>query len=194
MKIVTSLLTLSFLFSVSYAQTKPLENQKSRRIEKIINSQWTFNYLPGADADKGCEAPGFDDSKWPAISIPHTWNVFETTGVLHPFIRDASEADNPYWWHGWGWYRKHFSISREYADRKIFIEFEGVQKYCKVWINGKYLGDHKGGYGSFDFDVTSFIKPGEVNVIAVAVNNRQKDDFRIPPMATVGQSPASISI
>jgi beta-galactosidase len=183
MKIVTSLLTLSFLFSVSYAQTKPLENQKSRRIEKIINSQWTFNYLPGADADKGCEAPGFDDSKWPAISIPHTWNVFETTGVLHPFIRDASEADNPYWWHGWGWYRKHFSISREYADRKIFIEFEGVQKYCKVWINGKYLGDHKGGYGSFDFDVTSFIKPGEVNVIAVAVNNRQKDDFRIPPMA-----------
>ncbi len=65
----------------------------------------------------------------------------------------------------------------------MFIEFEGVQKYCKIWINGKYLGDHKGGYGSFDFDITPHLKSGDDNVIAVAVNNRQKDPFKIPPMA-----------
>ena len=84
---------------------------------------------------------------------------------------------------GCGWYRKHFSINREYSDRKVFIEFEGVQKYCKVWVNGKYLGDHKGGYGSFDFDITSALKPGEDNVLAVAVNNHQKDEYKIHPMA-----------
>jgi len=120
--------------------------------------------------------------KWPAVSIPHTWSTFETTGEFHPFIR-SSESENPYWWTGWGWYRKHFSVSKEYSDRKAFIEFEGVQKYCKVWVNGKYLGDHKGGYGSFDFDISAVLKPGEDNVIVVAVNNRQKDEFKIPPLS-----------
>ena len=183
MKIIAFLFSTILLFTISSAQKKPTEFQKSHRVEKIINSQWTFNYFPAANTNKGYEAPGFDDSKWPAVSIPHTWSTFETTGELHPFIRNASETDNPYWWTGWGWYRKHFSINRDYSDRKVFIEFEGVQKYCKVWLNGKYLGDHKGGYGSFDFDITDFLKPGEDNVIAVAVNNRQKDDFKIPPMA-----------
>jgi beta-galactosidase len=183
MKIITLLLSAFFCIFISNAQKKPSEIQKSQRIEKIINSQWTFNYFPTESADNGYESPGFNDSGWPAISIPHTWSTFETTGELHPFIRNAAETDNPYWWIGWGWYRKHFSINSEYSDRKVFIEFEGVQKYCKVWLNGKYLGDHKGAYGSFDFDITQYIKPGEDNVLAVAVNNQQKDEFQIPPMA-----------
>jgi beta-galactosidase len=183
MKFIVILLSATLLFSVSSAQKKQTENQNSHRIEMVINSQWTFNYFPASGADKGYEASVFDDSKWPAVSIPHTWCTFETTGLLHPFIRNASEAENPYWWIGWGWYRKHFIVNREYSGHKIFIEFEGVQKYCKVWVNGKYLGDHKGGYGSFDFDITSFIKPGEDNVLALAVNNKQNDEFKIPPMA-----------
>jgi len=183
MKILTFFIALFFCITVSSAQKKPSEEQKSQRIEKIINSNWTFNYFPYESASEGYEAPGFNDSKWPAVSIPHTWSTYETTGELHPFIRNAAESDNPYWWTGWGWYRKHFSINTLYSDRKIFIEFEGVQKYCKVWLNGKYLGEHKGGYGSFDFDITKVIKPGENNVLAVAVNNRQKDEFSIPPMA-----------
>ncbi len=184
MKIITLLLSTFLLFPVSSGQNKP-GNQKSRRIEKIINSEWTFNYFPNSGDSKGYETPEFDDSKWIAISIPHTWSTYETTGELHPFIRNASEADNPYWWLGWGWYRKHFLVNKEYSDRKVFIEFEGVQKYCKLWLNGKYLGDHKGGYGSFDFDITSFIKQGEDNVLAIAVNNRQNDEFKIPPMSPV---------
>jgi hypothetical protein len=183
MRFITVLLSAILISSVSYAQKRQTENQKSHRIEKIINSQWTFNYFPAASADKGYEGPQFDDSKWPVISIPHTWSTYETTGEVHPFIRNASETDNPYWWTGWGWYRKHFTLGGEYAGRKIFIEFEGVQKYCKVWINGKYLGDHKGGYGSFDFDLTGIVKPGEDNILVVAVNNRPKDEFKIPPLA-----------
>jgi len=180
---ITFLVFSVFIYcSVSTAQIKPVLNQKDQRIEKIINSQWTFNYFPSESSDKGYESNRYDDSKWPAISLPHTWNTFETTGELHPFIRNVVESENIYWWIGWGWYRKHFSISKDYADKKVFIEFEGVQKYCKVWLNGKYLGDHKGGYGSFDFDITSSLKPGEDNVLAVAVNNQQNDQFKIPPM------------
>jgi len=177
------MLAIVFCNSVSIAQKNQVEDQKSSRIEKIINSQWTFNYFPYESADKGYESSRFDDSKWPAVSLPHTWNTYETTGELHPYIRNASESDNPYWWMGWGWYRKHFTINGNYSDKKIFIEFEGVHKYCKVWLNGKYLGDHKGGYGSFDFDVTDLIKPGEDNILAVAVNNLQEDKSKIPPMA-----------
>jgi hypothetical protein len=73
-----------FFLSAMNAQKKSIENQKSQRIEKIINSQWTFNYFPGESADKGYEGLKYNDSKWPAISLPHTWSTYETTGELHP--------------------------------------------------------------------------------------------------------------
>jgi hypothetical protein len=162
---------------------KATQPQKSPRIEKTINSYWTFNYFPGDRRGVNYEVPGFDDSKWPLISIPHTWSTYETTGELHPFIKNTDENENPYWWTGWGWYRKNFRITTDFTDKKVFLEFEGVQKYCMVWINGKYLGDHKGGYGSFDFDITEHLIRGKDNLIAVAVSNRQRDEFNIPPMA-----------
>lgn len=182
MKIV-AYLTLFFISILAYPQQRTFTPAKDSSFEKIINNQWTFNYYPEKTADKGYEVTDFDDSQWKAISLPHTWSTYETTGELHPYIRNAAEKDDPYWWNGWGWYRKHFVINAEITNRKVFIEFEGVQKYCRLWINGKYLGDHKGGYGSFDFDITQYVKPGEDNLIAVAVSNKLNDEFRIPPMA-----------
>ena len=182
MKVIPLLLSLLFCLNISNAQKKQVESLKIWRVTKVINSQWAFNYFPSETAGKGYELPGFNDSKWPAISLPHTWNSYETTGELHPFTRSPGEIGETYWWTGWGWYRKHFSISSEYSDRKVFIEFEGVQKYCKVWVNGRFAGEHKGGYGSFDFDITDFINPGGDNLIAVAVSYLQKDEFRIHPL------------
>jgi beta-galactosidase len=182
MKIIAFCLITLSVFSVANAQKVPAQYQKSRRTEKVINPQWTFNYFEGTGVNKGYEGAGFNDSGWKAVSIPHTWSTYGTTGEINPFILNVSESENPYWWTGWGWYRKHFSISRDYADRKAFIEFEGVQKFCRVWLNGKYLGEHKGGYGSFDFDISQFVKFGEDNLLAVAVYNRQKDEYKIPPM------------
>jgi beta-galactosidase len=183
MNALFTVLLLAFSLTITDGQKKGSSPVKNPRMEKTINSNWTFNYFPDDKADRGYEPVRYNDSKWPAISIPHTWSTFETTGEKHPFIKSASEKDNPYWWTGWGWYRKHFSINPELSGKKVFVEFEGVQKYCKVWINGKYLGDHKGGYGSFDFDITGNIIDGKDNVLVVAVNNQQKDQFRIPPMA-----------
>lgn len=155
----------------------------SPRISKDINLQWTFNYFADEKADKkNIQDPQFDDSKWPEVAVPHSWQLYETTGELHPFIRNPAESDNDYWWKGWGWYRKHFIIDPSQSGKKIFVEFDGVMKYSKVYINGHYLGDHKGGYGSFDFDLTPYIKPGADNVLAVAVNNLRVDANSIPPM------------
>ena len=156
----------------------------THRIEQTVNRDWVFNYLPAGNADgAGCETPGFNDAGWPAVAVPHTWQTYETTGEIHPFIHDASEKNDPYWWEGWGWYRKHFSIDKKMAGRKVFVEFDGVQKYSKIWINGKLAGDHKGGYSGFYFDITDFIIWGGDNVLAVAVSNRQNDTFQIPPMS-----------
>ncbi len=156
----------------------------SHRVEQTINRDWTFNYFPDDNADSnGCQAPDFDDSTWPAIALPHTWSTYETTGKLHPFIHDASEKSDSYWWRGWGWYRKHFSISNEETGRRVYVEFDGVQKYCKVWVNGQFVGDHKGGYTSFYFDITDLVHIDGENVLAVAVNADQNDVFKIPPMS-----------
>ena len=183
MKAISLLLSLLFCINISFGQKKQTETLKQGRIEKVINSQWTFNYFPSEAADKGYESPGFNDSRWPAISLPHTWNSYETTGELRPFTRSPGETGDTYWWSGWGWYRKHFSLNSGFSDHKVFIEFDGVQKYCKVWVNGKYAGDHKGGYGSFDFDITGLLIPNGDNLIAVAVSYLQKDEFRIHPLS-----------
>lgn len=160
------------------AQNKIALSKVSQRADKIINSNWTFNYFPSSTAEKGYESPSYDDSKWIAVSIPHTWQMYETTREFNPGINNSSDT---YWSEGWGWYRKHFSINQAYDGRKVFIEFEGVQRYCKVWVNGIYVGDHNGGYGSFDFDITQHVKKSGDNLIAVAVNNKRIDKSDTQP-------------
>jgi beta-galactosidase len=168
----------------SAAEAQRYQTPTTHRFSRTINREWTFNYFPDPAADNaGCQTPDFNDSRWPASAVPHTWQTYETTGKVHPFLYDASEKDDPYWWRGWGWYRKHFSIGKEQAGRKIFVEFDGVQKYCKVWVNGRLAGDHKGGYSGFYFDITDLVRWGQDNVLAVAVSNRQNDPFQIPPMS-----------
>ena len=165
--------TILFLFLLFISGLKAQnENQKYIRFEKDINTGWTFNYFPDESADKGYESVNYNDSKWPVISLPHTWVFYETTGELFPFNYNKSGDYDPYWWSGWGWYRKHFIVNRNYSGKKIFIQFRGIQENCKVWINGTFLGDHKNTHNTFLFDITDNIKPGEDNVLAVAVSNR----------------------
>ena len=109
--------------------------------------------------------------------------TYETTGELHPYIKNASPNDNSYWWNGWGIYRKRIVIGKEFSQKKIFIEFDAVQKYSKIFFNGKFIGDHKGGFTGFYFDITSEVKFGEENLLVIAVNNVMNDKFQIPPMS-----------
>ena len=157
----------------------------SLRIVKTINRDWAFSYSPAESPDPRVAEPGFDDRHWQAVALPHTWSTYETTGDLHPFIRWAAEKDDTYWWYGWGWYRKRLTIGREYAGRLVAVEFDGVQKYAKVYVNGQLAAEHKGGYTSFSVDVTDRVKFGAENVIAVQVSNRRDDSMTIPP-ATAG--------
>ena len=178
--IITVFAAAALSLTVSAKDYAPAQ---SHRLSKTINTEWTFNYFPDEEQTEGVyESPSFDDSQWSYVCVPHTWQTYETTHELHPYIRNAAASDNPYWWDGWGWYRKRIIIGEEYAGRRIRFEFDGVQKYSRIYLNGKYLGDHKGGFTSFYVDATDAVNFGGENVLVVAVQNSLNDKFRIPPM------------
>ncbi len=109
--------------------------------------------------------PAYDDSLWNHIDLPHTWNA-----------NDVGDAQAGYW-RGIGWYRKHFRVSSEYTGKRIVLEFEGVNQTAEVWLNGKYLGLHKGGYTGFSFQITPLFNAD--NVLTVKVDNLY--DATVPP-------------
>ena len=150
---------------------------------ETINRDWTFRYFPQPEPDRGRAAVGYDDHAWRPIALPHTWSTYETTRQVHPFIQAANEHEGDYWWRGWGWYRKRLMIGEECAGRLVSLEFDGVQKYARVYVNGQLAGEHKGGYTSFSIDITRQVKFGQQNLIAVEVSNQRNDPFGgIPPM------------
>ena len=113
----------------------------------------------------GAEQESFDDQSWDVISIPHTWNA-----------RDGQDGGSDYY-RGPGFYRRHFSINTSEAGRQLFIHFNGVNTVADVWVNGVYLGQHRGGFGMFRFEMTSAVRVGGDNVLAVRVSNAPFPDL-----------------
>ena len=161
---------------------EPSEAASPRAVHDI-NRDWVFDYFPAPVLDESMAAVDLDDRDWPAVALPHTWSTYETTGDVHPFIMYAAETEDPYWWRGWGWYRKELVLSDAVGGSVVWLEFDGIQKYSRIYVNGDLAGEHKGGYTSFAVDITEFVRPGESNRLAVAVSNRRDDEFGgIPPM------------
>ena len=156
-----------------------------RQVEDA-NDDWLFSYKEAtAKPVKGIPPQAqvaYDDAGWKSVSVPHTWQTYETTGELHPFIASPHAKDNPYWWNGKGFYRKHFTLRPEMRGRKLFIEFDGVMKNCLAYLNGKLIGEHLGGYGCFSFELTDYADYDGGNVFVLEVSNQQTDPQRVPPM------------
>ena len=103
---------------------------------------------------------GYSDAAWQQIFLPHTWNANDGSDEIAGYFR------------GLGWYRKHFVLGEDLRGKRIFLEFEGVNQVSEFWLNGKRVGEHKGGYTSFEFEVTEHAQFGSVgNVLTVKVNN-----------------------
>jgi beta-galactosidase len=112
--------------------------------------------------------PEYDDSGWESINLPHTWNQFD------------SRDEAPGYWRGIGWYRKHFRLARQYSGRRVFLEFEGANSVAEFWLNGRRVGEHKGGYTSFELEVTGYVEfGGAANLLTVKVDNLFRDT--LPP-------------
>lgn len=133
---------------------------QATRVTIPLNSGWRFLQ---ADGVSGAEAPVFDDSRWAAVDIPHTWNRLGNDGnERSPLSNDVQ---------GVGWYRLHFQTPRSAAGSRYFLQFDAVGAVADVWMNGHYLGKHAGAFSRFRFDASAFIKPSGDNVLAVKADN-----------------------
>jgi len=155
---------LGFLIAVSSAGAEP-------RSTRSFDAGWRF--FKG-DAS-GAETVAFDDSKWRPLDVPHDWSI------EGPF-----SAENPtggaggFLPAGIGWYRKSFSLPREYEGRRVFIEFDGVMANSDVWINGVHLGKRPYGYVSFGYELTGELRfgTGKTNVLSVRADNSHQPASR----------------
>ncbi len=63
------------------------------------------------------------------------------------------------------WYKKNFTLSDEFKDKRVILNFDAVDWECKVYVNKKIVGSHQGGYNAFSFDITDFVTDGENELV-----------------------------
>ncbi|MBV9085152.1 MAG: DUF4982 domain-containing protein [Acidobacteriaceae bacterium] len=138
--------------------------EPNARIIQSFDAGWLFLK---ADAP-GAEQPDFDDHGWRSRNVPHDWSI---EGPFDP--NNPTGGAGAFLPAGVGWYRKHFSLPRSFAERRVFIDFDGVMANSDVWINGTHLGRRPYGYVSFRYELTGHLKFGnaESNVLAVRADN-----------------------
>ena len=147
---------------ISVAGFIPLED--SGRQVYDFNSGWRFHL--GDVSDGG--AAGLDDSKWEVVSTPHTVQLMPA---------EASGCRN---YQGVAWYRKHFTVPEEIAGKDVTLHFEGIMGKQKIYVNGRLVKEHLGGYLPVTVSLTeNGVKPGEECVVAVMADNSDDKDF--PP-------------
>lgn len=128
-----------------------------------INRNWRYH---PAWVD-GAETPGFDDSTFQRVVIPHTnvelpWHNFDDK--TYEFVST---------------YRRRFKYPKDAEGKRVFVDFEGVMTASKVWINGQLLGNYRGGFTPFSFELTPHLRRDRENVLVVQVDSTERAD--IPP-------------
>jgi beta-galactosidase len=137
---------------------------RSERLTLNFNADWRFLKADPADAAE----PGFNDRDWSVVSLPHTFNDTDTfDNFALPGLRGELNQ-----WSGRTWYRKAFVAPEAWRGRKIYIEFQAVRQFGEVYLNGEKIGIGRNGFIPFGFDLTSHLKIGATNVLAVMCDNR----------------------
>ena len=150
MKSKLALFLTSICFVLNVAASSPSPRQKFN-----FNSGWKL-YVGDAE---GANNPGFDDSGWKGVTLPHAWNEDDA------FQKDIHDLST-----GVAWYRKHFSLPAGSENKKIFLEFEGIRQAGDFYLNGKLIGRNENGVMAFGFDITDSVQRGD-NVIAARIDN-----------------------
>ncbi|HJT72348.1 MAG TPA: beta-galactosidase GalB, partial [Terriglobales bacterium] len=128
--------------------------------ERRVNFDGNWRFYKG-DAP-GAENPGFNDSQWKLLRLPHDW------AIEGPFDEKNNPSTGGLPVSGTGWYRKSFLLPESAKDRIFTIMFDGAMSNSTVWLNGEELGGRPYGYSSFYFNLTPHLRFGaEANVIAV---------------------------
>ncbi|GAB3163581.1 glycoside hydrolase family 2 TIM barrel-domain containing protein [Telluribacter humicola] len=129
------------------------------------------------DSTIKAEQPGYADTHWRQVDLPHDWSIEDLPNQNGPFDRSSIGAHSTgFVVGGTGWYRKRFRTGPAEQNKRITIHFDGVYMNSDVWLNGHHLGFHPYGYTPFYYDLTPYLKPaGQDNVLAVRVRNEGKN-------------------
>lgn len=147
--------------SYSVAGFYPLNN--TGREVYSMNPAWRFHKGSASEAYR----TDFDDSAWTVVSLPN--------GIEYLPL-EASGCVN---YQGEVWYRKHFTPDEKLKNKELFLHFEAIMGKSKVWINGKLINEHFGGFLPVIANVTPYVEFGKDNVITVCADN--SDDPSYPP-------------
>lgn len=142
------------------------ESVSTRRIFPL-NHRWLYSdrLTPGATGVK------FDDKNFERVTIPHTNKRLPMNGFDEKEYTFVSV------------YRRHFRLPKELRNQRVFVDFGGVMTAAKVFINGQSLGEYRGGYTPFSFELTGRINWNGDNVLAVEVDSTERKD--IPPFGNL---------
>ncbi|QWT18242.1 discoidin domain-containing protein [Collinsella sp. zg1085] len=133
-------------------------NDATKR-QQNFNRNWKFKL----GDQSGADASNYDDSSWGIVQLPHDYSIDQD------YTR-SGEAESAYKPAGIGWYRKSFEVSRDFANKRVVLSFDGIYMDSTVWVNGQLLANHPYGYTPFAFDITEYLRFGEQNTIAIKVN------------------------
>ena len=156
---------LYFIFSPIGAQTSvaglfPLEN--SGRLVWNFNAGWRFHLGDVTDA----ELTDFNDETWEVVSTPHSVQLMPA---------EASGCRN---YQGIAWYRKHFRLPKDCEGRDVTLHFEAIMGKQTIYVNGKEVKDHEGGYLPITIPLSASTVSGDF-VVAIKADN--SDDKTYPP-------------
>jgi len=158
-------LAAGMLAESAFAETSgpPSQPATSGRVVLPMNRNWRFSRSAAAEA----RMKDFDDSKFERVVVPHTnarlpWHSFDDKDYEFVSV-----------------YRRHFTLPPGTHGRRVFVDFEGVTTASTGWLNGVRLGEYKGGYTPFSFELTPHLDFDSDNVLTVEVDSTERAD--IPP-------------
>ncbi|HZG14641.1 MAG TPA: glycoside hydrolase family 2 TIM barrel-domain containing protein [Candidatus Bathyarchaeia archaeon] len=131
--------------------------QYSRKDWLNLNGEWNFGFDDAncGEAEKWYSQHDFDRK----ILVPFSYES-KASGVgeeaFHPVV----------------WYQRTVKIPSEYAGKRVLLHFQAVDYLSKVWVNGRFVGQHKGGYSAFSFDITHYLVEGDNHLVVRAEDSR----------------------
>ena len=153
--------------------TALLGNRQASCYFRSLNGNWKFYYAPNPDAvPDGIYQDDVNSDSWDDIEVPGNWVMqgYDKpiyTNVKMPIPADpphVPQEDNPT-----GVYRRTFTIPDDWLDRQVFICFDGVESAFYLWVNGQPVGYSQGSRLPAEFDLTSYLHPGENSVTALVI-------------------------
>ena len=162
--------------------------EAQQRSEQLLERGWRFTREDSAEFSE----VGYDDSAWQEVVVPHDWAIYgpfsinndkQNVAITQDGQKEAMEHAGrtgglPFV--GVGWYRLDFEVPEFEQGKRATILFDGAMSHARVYVNGAEVGYWPYGYNSFHFDITEHLKVGEVNELAVRLENKPESSRWYP--------------